>query len=296
MKKVLVLGGVSFDSIIYMDKLPEPRGQTISSNSYNEVVGGTGAGKSFNLAALGFNTTFHAYIGDDLYGKYIKDSFDNTNVNTIFDYDLAGTQRHTNLMDNNGSRISIYTNDSSFEPQIDFEKLKMHINTNNHIVLNIINYCRYLIPYIKESKKDIWCDIHDYDDKDEYHKDFIQAADYIFLSSDEMPNYKDFMEQLIDNGKKLVICTHGKNGAEVIDINKTWYSIPIIEKYKLIDSNGAGDSFMSGYMYGHSKSYSIEKCLKMATIVAGLSIESDLLYNKKLNPEFLEEEYYKIFK
>jgi len=296
MKKTLVLGGVSFDSIIYMDTFPEPKGHTVFSKKFNETVGGTGSGKAYNLNKLGFETTFHGYIGDDIYGQKIKDSFDCEKIKTIFDIDPAGTERHTNLMEDSGARISIYATYSTFEPKVDFEKLKAHIVANDYIVLNIMNYCRYLIPNIKEAGKDIWCDIHEYDDKNEYHKDFIDAADYILMNSEGMTNYKEFMERMIDEGKKIVICTHGKGGAEALDENKTWYSEPIVDKYNLNDSNGAGDSFLSGYIYGHSQAYSINKCLRIASITAGLCIESGLLYNKKLSPEFIEEEYSSIYK
>ena len=53
MSRVLVLGGASWDTVIDLERFPEPRPQTLFSRGGREVVGSTGAGKALNLAALG---------------------------------------------------------------------------------------------------------------------------------------------------------------------------------------------------------------------------------------------------
>ena len=77
---------------------------------------------------------------------------------------------------------------------------------SDYVVLNIMNYCRYLIPIAKKYNKEIWCDIHDYDGKNEYYNDFIEGADYIFMSSEYGIDYKELMRKFIGMGKKLVVC------------------------------------------------------------------------------------------
>ena len=200
-------------------------------------------------------------------------------------------------MNDIGERISIYVNYATFEPEIDLSKFEPIIANTDYLVLNIINYCRNLIPFAKKHQKEIWCDIHDYDGKNQYHIDFIESASYIFMSSDNLPDYKGFMEKLIQDGKKLVVCTHGKDGSTALTNTGKWIETPIIEEYnnRKVDTNGAGDSFFAGVLYGHSKGYDIEKCLKMGTIVSGLCVTSQDFVSKDLSPEYIENEYKKYY-
>lgn len=161
------------------------------------------------------------------------------------------------------------------------------------IVVNISNYSRNILPICKKLKKSIWTDLHDYDGYNEYHQDFIDASDYIFLSSDNLPNYKSFMETQIENGKKLVVCTHGKRGATAYTKKRKWIEVPIVDNYRLKNSNGAGDAFFSGFLYGFSRGYKPEKCMNFGSITSGLCIESELISNNKLSKRLIESEYQK---
>jgi len=57
------------------------------------------------------------------------------------------------------------------------------------------------------------------------------------------------------------------------------------------NTNGAGDAFFSGFIYGFSKKYAIEKCMQFGTVSAGLCIESELISNKNLSEVLIEKEY-----
>ncbi|HOV13307.1 MAG TPA: carbohydrate kinase family protein [Spirochaetota bacterium] len=293
--KVLVIGGTCYCTLVYLNNLPEPKTQHLWSNSFNSTIGSMGAGKSLNLNKLGLETTLHSYIGNDDNGKKIIDYFREENINYIYDFDPAGTESHINLMDKQGGRISITINSSTFKPEINFEKLEKLIIENDFIALNIYNYTRYLIPIIKKHNKEIWCDLGDYEPGNEYFKDFAEAADYITMSSIYLKDYKSVMKKFIDDGKRLVVCTHGSKGATALTPEGIFIETPIIDRYQPVDSNGAGDSFFSALLYSYSKGYPIEKSMKVATIVAGLCISSKELFNRNLTIKLLEEEYKKYY-
>ena len=291
MKKVFISGAVSVNSLIYLEEFPKPVSQTVFSKSFNETLGGTSAGKALNLNRLDFDTTLFSLIGNDHCGSIIKEYFQKEKLNFIYQTDNEGTQRHINLMNKDGERISIYVVYGTFDPEINMELLEEKIRESDYIILDIANFSRRLIPIARKHKKETWCDIHNYDGKNEYHKDFIEAAHYLFLSSDSMPDYHNFMKEQISRGKKLVVCTHGKKGSTALAPNGNFIETPIIDKYKYKDSNGAGDSFFSGFLYAYSKGYDIKKCLKMASINGGLCITSRELFYEGLSGDVLESEY-----
>jgi len=45
MQKIVVLGGVAFNTLIYVDNLPQPVPQTVFSQRFHETVGSTGPGR-----------------------------------------------------------------------------------------------------------------------------------------------------------------------------------------------------------------------------------------------------------
>lgn len=293
MKKILVIGGTTFDSIIHFDELPKPEPQTIFYAPFNETLGSTGAGKAINLAKLNVNCTLHSIIGDDIYGQKIVSSLEKEGVNFVYDIDEKGTERHVNLMDQHGNRISIFITQSSGNLALNMERIEELIRECDIVVLNIIGYTKQLIPLIKKYDKPIWTDLHDYNVGNPYHEDYIELADYIFVSSDNMSDYKATMENWIQRGKEFVVCTHGKDGSTALTKDGRWIENKIIDNYKFKDANGAGDSFFSGFLYGFLKEKNIEECLKLATICAGLCITSNELAYEELNEELINKEYEK---
>jgi sugar/nucleoside kinase (ribokinase family) len=295
MTAVVIAGDITFNSLIYLHKFPQPRPQTLFSTGFNETVGGTAAGKALNLHRLGLDVTLHGLIGNDLPGQYIRDLFARENLTLIADIDPKGTQRHVNLMAEDGGRISIYVQYATFEPAIDLSRLDAEIAQSDLVVLNLSNYCRRLIPLAKQHDKPIWCDIHDYDGKNDYHRDFIEGADVLTMSSDAMPHYKSFMERLIAEGKQLVVCTHGRAGATALTADGEWITAPALTSYEQRDTNGAGDSFFAGLLYGFTQEYALEKCLRLGAIVAGLCVTSEELFYPELSVQTVEFEYARHF-
>lgn len=199
-------------------------------------------------------------------------------------------------MDENGGRISIFVTQASSELDLNVGRIEELIKECNVIILNIISYTKQLIPLIKKYNKPVWTDLHDYTIGNPYHEAYIDIADYIFVSSDNMSDYKPVMKSWMAKGKELVVCTHGKDGSTTLTKDGKWIETPIIKDYKFKDANGAGDSFFSGFLYGFLQEKSIEECLKLGTVCAGLCITSYELAYEGLSEELLNAEYEKHYK
>ncbi len=296
MKNIAVLGCASVDSIMYMKNFPEPTPQTLIADRFYETVGSTGSGKALSLSKLGFDINFHAQIGDDYYGhKIINFMSKYDHLNFFYNFDVKSTQRHSNLMNERGQRISIFMQEASYKLIGDTKEVEKIINDADIIVLNIAPYCKDYIPLLKNYDKKVWCDLHDYDGINPYHNEFIDCADYLFLSSDNLPNYKEFMQKEVDLGKEFVVCTHGSRGACMLPADNKFIEVPIISDYDRIDTNGAGDNFMSGFMYAYLNKYNFQRCMQYGTIAAGLCINSPELINEDLSPKLLDTEFAKYY-
>jgi len=237
MTKALIIGGISFNTMIYVDEFPAPLPQTIFPKHYHETVGSTGAGKALNLQKLGWDVTLHGFVGADIYGEIVKDHLAHHGITFLHDHDPRGTHRHVSLMDQHGRRMSILFNSGTHEQELDECRLNALIPDVDILHLSITNYSRRFIAQAQVHGKSLWIDLHDYDGKSPYYQDFIDAGDVLMLSSDALPDYRAFMQAMIDAGKQVVVCTHGKDGSTALTQDGAWIETPALA-YELVDSNG----------------------------------------------------------
>ena len=285
---VLVVGGVSWDTIVRLDRLPEGRPQTVFAKGARETVGSTGAGKAMNLARLGLPTTLHALLGEDDPGSRAQAALRDAGVRLVTERDPAGTERHVNLMDDAGGRLSIYAQPATFEPAIDLPALESLAASHDHIVVNIMNYARRLLPALRAAGREVWCDVHDWDGRNAYHADFVEAADRIFLSADALEDPRATMERIVAAGKRLVVCTFGRDGALALTGEGRWMRIPAVPGVAAVDTNGAGDAFFAGALFGHVRGYPVERQLRAGAIVAAWCVRSTELAHPELSASRVE--------
>jgi sugar/nucleoside kinase (ribokinase family) len=245
------------------------------------------------LKKLGINFTFHGVIGEDKHGEFIKKYLKELDIPFFYDVCETGTERHVNLMKNDTwERLSIFLTEPPASIELNVKKVEQLIIESDIIFLNIAPYCKRFIPLIKKHKKEIWCDLHSYDGRSEYHDDFIKEADILLFSSERNPQYRKSMKSFIELGAKLTICTHGPKGSSTLLPSGEWIELPALN-YDVVDTNGAGDSFFVGFLYGYLKGYSIRKSLEIATIIGGLAVTSKELIFSELSEDTVLLEYSK---
>lgn len=291
--KLLVIGGVSYDEIVTMDTLPDGKSATLFGHS-RHMVGSTGVGKALALTKLGIPCTLQSPIGLDEAGAIVRAYLAKNRVDCVFD-SVQETERHINLMDGTGQRISIFVTTLPNRIDVDKHRLATLMESADLIILNIIPYAKSLIPMIKATGKPVWTDLHDYESNNPYYDDFIEIAETIFFSDDRFPDYLPFMEQLIARGKRLVVVTHGKKGATAMDKDRQLRYEPIVSDFDAVDANGAGDSFFAGFLYGYLQGCKLEISLKYGAISGGMAVASYELVNQELSAEALKKIYHKYY-
>jgi sugar/nucleoside kinase (ribokinase family) len=100
---------------------------------------------------------------------------------------------------------------------------------------------------LREESTPIWVDIHDYDGVNPYHAEFIEAADFLFMSSQSHPDWRGFLESRIAAGATVAVATHGADGASGITADEGWIDVDAIPVEQVVDTNGAGDAFFAGF-------------------------------------------------
>lgn len=192
-----------------------------------------------------------------------------------------------NLMSADGKRVSLFIQPPPEPEQVDWNQAQQALAECAVAVVNILGYTRSALPWLKASGTPIWTDLHDYDGHNSYHEPFIDAARAIFLSSDNLPDYRTTMEGLIARGKEFVVCTHGSEGATLLNKEGRWLEQPVMPVSGVVDTNGAGDAFFSGFLHRYLQGAELADCLRAGAICGALCVTSRELASPELSPERL---------
>jgi acarbose 7IV-phosphotransferase len=285
--KVLILGGSSYDEVIRLKQLPQPVSQTLFAPSVR-MVGSTGVGKAVALKRLGFDVMLHTLEGEDEAGRAIRQYLEANDIPLITD-PVMQSERHVNLVDEAGRRISIFTQTLPDRPTLDTKRIAKWIDWCDLIVLNIIAYTKQLLELILASGKPVWTDLHDYEEGNAYYEPFIQASEAIFLSHDRLNDPARLANQWLASGKRFVVVTMGKQGSELFEANRPLVYEPILNRFPFVDPNGAGDSFFAGFLYGFAHNKSFSEAMVYGTICGGMAVASEEIASVELTPAVIEE-------
>ncbi len=242
-----ILGGASWNTVIYVDVFPEPHPQTVFASRSRRTVGSSGAGKALNLADLGVETRLWALLGDDEQGGLVRGAIEDAGIHFVSQLDPLGTMRHVNLMDKTGERISIFENPGTLDATPEPGPILPLLEGADVVAITIMEHCRPLLGLVEEAGHDRWIDIHDYDGTNPHHRDFIDSATHLFVSTIDLPDWRRFAEDRITAGTTVVVCTHGAEGASGLTADEGWIDIPAVPVDTVVDSNGAGDAFFAGF-------------------------------------------------
>jgi acarbose 7IV-phosphotransferase len=272
--RALVIGGVAWNTMVYLDEFPPPRPGTIFARGSHEAVGSSGAGKALNLEVLGADVTLWALVGDDEWGDRIRGVMADAGVAFLPATDPAGTMRHVNVMDATGDRLSIFVNGGTAETAVDVGVTERAAAAADLVAVTILPHCRPFLPMLQRLGSDIWIDIHDYDGVNPYHDDFIAAADHVQMSSIAMDDWRPFLEARVAAGAVTAVCTHGAAGASGLTAADGWVDVPALPVQRLVDTNGAGDAFFAGFATAWLGGAGLAEALHRGTEVAAAAVQS----------------------
>ncbi|MFG1968389.1 carbohydrate kinase family protein [Nonomuraea fuscirosea] len=281
---VLVLGGAGVDTTVYVPELPLPYRDTYQVPPVTDRIGNTGAGVALGCHALGLGVAFADLIGDDPQGALIRHAL--RDLDCRWGPAEAGTRRSVLLVGPDGRRTSFY--DAKATPgELMPRQLYADVRPR-HVHLSIMDFCRHLIPEFDGVP--LSTDLHDWDGAADYQKDFAYGCDLVFLSAAALPDPPAVMRDLIARGRaRTVVCTRGADGCLVLTRDEVLAGggegeVRVREGEVLFregevrafpaaplpgpvaDSNGAGDAFVSGFLYGSLRGEPLERCVRLGAV------------------------------
>ncbi len=280
-----VVGGVAWNQLVQVPRLPRDL-TTLHATSAREGIGGTGAGKSLHLARLGIATRLHALLGDDEPGEHVRAALAEAGVELTAWTDPAGTERHLNLMDPRGDRLSIFLNHATADPPVTGRELARFVGGADLVVVSLTHYARRVLPLLDGSS--VWVDLHDWDGHpSDFHSPFVEHGTHLFVSDVRLDDPRELAESLVSQGKELVVVTHGDRGATAFFPDAEPHFVPTYDAGKVVDANGAGDAFCAGTAYGRLEGWDWPRALRAGAVVAAGCVTSAELADPRLTAAWL---------
>lgn len=274
---VFIAGPASWNSIVVLDRLPEPVPHMQFAEDSWETVGGTSAGKALSLTALGRPTLLYALTAADEQGERVRSALDRAGVNARWGQGDA-TERHLNLMTRQGGRVSLYLAAPSATDGADDAALQTAMSAAEVIVLDLAAEPLRILPSATATGRPIWVDVHDYDGEAEFHRPFLEAADAVFCNADRLADPMTFLRACIRAGASLAVCTLGADGAVAVDADGVEHRVGAVP-VDVVDTNGAGDAFLAGVLDARLAGHDVR-----SSLTAGAKTASAVLGTRHLHP------------
>lgn len=298
-KKILSIGNICVDIKSYCSNDDET--EAYRPGSIELVPGGVARGMAINLKHLGFDTSIYSYVGNDIFGDFLKKGLDNENVNTDL---LRRSNEHETALFSvmapaGKSATCVYS--TNILKEISFDKdVLAYIKKENINVISMdsnLNPETYAEIYAyKKANPDVFifqnATAPDIASKSVPYADLVdlfgcnefEAA--ALIGEEAIPDITT-ADKLQSLGYKNFIITFGERGVLVRYDNQTW----IEAAYKtpgVVDTIGAGDAFASGFLMGFLEKADIKRCIHFGLACAKETLMTKQTISSLLSREFLE--------
>lgn len=266
---VLVLGGAGVDTVVHVPELPLPFADSYMIRPGIETrAGQSGDFVALGLHALGLRTHHLDMIGDDHEGDLVRTLHRDRGVPFTGVLLPGGTKRAVNLVGPDGRRLSLYDASRAHDSdRFDESTVRELVAVSRHAHVVITQPCASTLPVLREAGVTISTDLHDWDGVDTYHEAFALQADVVFLSTTALTDIERTMRDITGRGRaRTVVATAGADGAYLLHEGELTHVPAAAPPAAVVDSNGAGDAFASGFLLGLLNGENTRRCALFGTV------------------------------
>lgn len=288
MGKILCVGEMMADLVAY------PIGQVLLESDYHPMdsfwvkTGGDAHNNAVDMARLGNDVIYIGRIGNDLFAQNCLNSLRQAGVNTDYViFSQTAEQAKSLILMGEGGTRTFYQNFGS-SAELCFEDIDL--NVLNEVSLLQIGGTFHMerfdgdgaVRLLREAKSrgittslDVTMDrtgrwnslLEPYYPYLDYFMPSIEQAVEITKETD----FSRMADFLLDRGVKNVIIKAGSDGAYFKNRDEALscgcYKVPVV------DTTGAGDAFVSGFLSARERGFSPEQCMEFATACSAQVIQ-----------------------
>ncbi len=212
---------------------------------------------------MGGEAAYIGPVGNDEFGKIMKDSINSKGVDTSHVNIKEGNTAVTQVDLKDGERIlGDYDEGVLAEYRLTEEDMEF-IKDFDVVVCDLWGKVEDQFKDMKKRGIITAFDCATRPDSQE-SKTAIPYSDYVFFSVDDgdTESNRNLMKSIYEKGPSLVICMMGEKGSMCYD-GENFHTFGIVPCDNIVDSMGAGDSYIAGFLKGIAEKKSIEEAMQM---------------------------------
>lgn len=223
--------------------------------------GGNPVNVAVYTVRLGGQASYTGVVGEDDYGKLMKQAIAGKGVDISHVKTLPGTTAVTHVEIVDGERILGHYDEGVMADFSLTEEDIAFLTSHDLVVSGLWGMIEKDLPAISSTGTKVAFDF-----ATEYEGEIIDTAipyvDYAFFASDEASEeeLRNFMIKIKEKGAGMVIVTRGEKGSIAYD-GKEFTTFGIIP-CDVVDTMGAGDSFIAGFLMGILEEKPIVECME----------------------------------
>ena len=247
-------------------------------------TGGCAMSAAIDMARLGLDVSIIGKIGKDGFGRFMSAALkdEKVNIEGLRIDETTGTSASVVTVDSNGERSFLHylgANEVFGIDDIDYtiiQKSGIVFVAGTMLMPKFDGaQCAEFLKKVKEMGKFTVLDTA-WDSKGRWMNVLEPCMKYIdlFIPSIEeaaMLSGKEDVEEIADTflamGVKTAVIKLGKKGCFIKNLDGEKHLIPTYSKIKAVDTTGAGDSFVAGFITGLTKGWNLYECGKFANAV-----------------------------
>ena len=254
-------------------------------------VGGVTHNICSNLARMGIPVKFITAVGDDMYAEKIRKDCVEAGIDTSHFHTLPNlvSSAYLSIHDSSGE-MSVAISDMRVLQQlsVEFLKTKNRLLCKASAIVMDTGLPTEILEYVSQTYGahiPIFVDpvSTTYSEKllgslEHYHTIKPNRQELEVLAGIPAQGREEITHAgrlLLDRGVNRVVVSWGRRGSLSVDQNGTVLLAKPTPIEQMANATGAGDSFMSGLIYGHLKGLSPEDTLQYATAASRLTIQSE---------------------
>lgn len=223
-----------------------------------KYVGGCSVNFSIYAKQLGAESAYLGAVGRDKNGTLILDTLKDRGVEVGHVHVLDGKTAVTEVALVDGDRNFLGYEEGVLQEFVLTDEDFAYIEQFDLVHTSVYGKIDKNMPKIADKTKICY----DFGNKLEYNNlnMLLDCVDYAFFSYMREDDFiRDYLEQAKAHGPKCVVATLGSNGSIAYD-GVNWYRQGI-RKVEVVDTIGAGDSFIAGFSVAVLSGNSIQECL-----------------------------------
>jgi ribokinase len=300
MSKILVSGLTNIETTLQVEGFPIPYFPVrYPFFGIRSLVAGVGYNVAKALTVLGDEVHFATMIGTDVAGDSVKRELASLGLSTAFvDAQMEQTAQSVILYDQEGQR-QIHTDLKDIQTRSYSEALfEEALEGCSLAVLANINFSRPFLQKVKEWGIPIATDVHALHDlEDDYNRDFMAAADVLFMSDARLPAPPEPWAAMVMEryGPEILVIGMGAQGA-LLSVKQDGFTgiFPAVPTRPVVNTIGAGDALFSAFLHFYNKTGAPYLSLRKAIAFASYKIGEDGAANGFLDEAALEQLYQRV--